>query len=237
MNTQNTYITWIVGVLAVAAIIGVGVWYSMSRVEAPTDTDVIVDVSTSTPATTTPSTGTNTSGTTATTSTSGSAAQTAATKKAQFDAAMTKGDAAYKAGNYQQARISWEAAAKIDPTGYNVFASLGQLYAVNIKDNAKAELNYLMAIKNTPAPYSAPLYRTLYDFYKSTNRDFSAIERMLKDSIARTPAATEFYVLLAREYKAMQLFPEARVQYDAAIAAAGTNTTLVSQLQAERNSF
>lgn len=237
MNTENNYVTWAVGLVVIALIIGSGIWYSVSKVEVPAESDLVIDVSTSTPATTTPSAGTTPDTSAPTETPAPSEAQAAAAKKAQFDAEMKKGDDAYKAGNYQQARTAWEAAAKIDPSGYNVFASLGQLYAVNLKDNAKAELNYLMAIKNTPAPYSAPLYRNLYDFYKNTNRDFSAIERILKDAIARTPAATEFYVLLAREYKAQGLLPEARLQYDAAIKSAGTNATLVAQLQAEKASF
>lgn len=232
MNTSENNRGLLIAIAVVVLIlIGAGIWYSMRGVESSNSEDISIDVSTSTPATTTPTTATSSA------SSAPSAEAVAAKKKADFDAQMTKGNTAYKAGNYEQARISWEAASKTDPTNYNSFASLGQLYAVNLKNNTKAEVNYLTAIKNTPAPYSAPLYRNLYELYRSTNRDFSAIERILKDAIARTPTATEFYVLLAREYKAMQLYPEARVQFDAAIRSAGTNATLVAQLEAEKASF
>ena len=64
-------------------------------------------------------------------------------------------------------------------------------------------------------------------------------EDTLKAAIASNSKAVHFRVLLARYYKDAGRTAEAKAQYDAAIAKARElgNTTLATQLEAERSSF
>jgi len=221
------------GILVVAAI-GMGVYYFTTKPFALPPADQGSLVATSTNATSTVQ-GTSTS----------SVPSTPTTPSTQPDgptltSLIDIGSEAYGAKNFVKARDSWEQASKAYPQNYFSFAGLAELYAKYLVDYKKAEANYKMAITNSPPGSSAGMYQNLYDFYLYTTKaDPITLENTLKEAIQKNPRAVEFSVLLARRYQASGRIAEAKAQFDVAIQAATTakNTTLVAQLQTEKDSF
>lgn len=86
-------------------------------------------------------------------------------------------------GDYDGAIISWEYAGKLSPTDYISVANIGNLYAYNIKDNAKAISYYEKAIKK--APSQVYLYAQLAGIYLDIMNDktnaLEVINRGLKN--------------------------------------------------------
>jgi tetratricopeptide (TPR) repeat protein len=66
-------------------------------------------------------------------------------------------------GDYEGARDAWEFASLIRPENSLSFHNLGDLYGSYLKDMPKAELNYLVSLKNDPANVNA--YLNLADLY------------------------------------------------------------------------
>ncbi|MEK7612041.1 MAG: hypothetical protein AAB407_01745 [Patescibacteria group bacterium] len=80
-----------------------------------------------------------------------------------FDAWMRIGIIKVFFNNYFGARDVWEYTSIIFPKNSLSYLNLGNLYSAHLKDNQKAEQNYLRAINNDP---SLPqLYVALADFY------------------------------------------------------------------------
>lgn len=139
-------------------------------------------------------------------------------------------------GDYQGAVAAWSYVTKLYPKDQVAFDNLGDLYANFIKDYAKADANWLAAIKiktNDPAPY-----RDLFTLYTTTSYrpSANAAENILKQGIAANPKAVDLQVLLARYYKAAGRIADASAEYDAAIGNANAQglTSLAAELATEK---
>lgn len=67
--------------------------------------------------------------------------------------------------DFDGARDAWEYVTVLYPNDPLAFENLGNLYALYLRDNAKAEYNYKKAIENNPIEPS--FYIALADFYKN----------------------------------------------------------------------
>ncbi|MBM3272151.1 hypothetical protein FJY94_02615 [Candidatus Kaiserbacteria bacterium] len=138
------------------------------------------------------------------------------------------------AGDYRGAAEAWEFVSKLYPTNPTSFSNLGDLYKNYLRDNTKAETNYLTSIKNYPQNIDA--YRALAELYASGFRGGSAAEDILKKGIQAAPQAIDLQVLLARYYTSVGRSADAAKTYDAAITAAKSagDTSLATSLEAEK---
>lgn len=138
------------------------------------------------------------------------------------------------AGDHKGAAQAWEFVSSVYPTNPLSFSNLGDLYKNYLHDNAKAEQNYLTAIKNYPENIDA--YRALAEMYAAGYRGGSSAQDVLQKGIQANPSAVDLHVLLARYYVSTGKTAEAAASYDAAIALAKkqNNTTLAAALTAEK---
>lgn len=100
--------------------------------------------------------------------------------------------------DFEGARDAWEYVTVLYPSDPLAFENLGNLYALYLHDNAKAEYNYKKAIENNPSEPS--FYIALADFYKlfdTSKKDkvpeviFSGLDR-IKDANLYLYLATYF---------------------------------------------
>ncbi|MBI2096205.1 MAG: hypothetical protein HYT43_01060 [Candidatus Taylorbacteria bacterium] len=100
-----------------------------------------------------------------------------------------------------------------------VFVNLGELYHLYLKNYAKSELNYRMAISKLPVNLSS--YSGLHELYKySYKKETAAAADILKEGISKNPEAIDLMVLLARYYEEKKDFVSARLYYEKAAAEA-----------------
>jgi tetratricopeptide (TPR) repeat protein len=92
-------------------------------------------------------------------------------------------------GDYWGAKEAWEYIGAIRPLNSVSFNNLGDLYAYYLKDNKKAEENFLVAIKN--GPDQVYIYRNLYDFYLNVLKDSTKAKAILEKGIATNPATSQ----------------------------------------------
>lgn len=105
-------------------------------------------------------------------------------------------------GDYNGARDAWEYAKVINPNVVVPWNNLADLYQFYLKDYPKAELNW----KKTFALDATYIqgYRGLYYLYVySMPEKTSEIPAMLKDAIAKNPAANDLKVLLDEYEKSL----------------------------------
>jgi len=98
-------------------------------------------------------------------------------------------------GDYEGARLAWEYASALSPTNILSFINLGDLYGYYLHDNAKAEQNFLSAIKNAPSEVST-YFRTA-DFYKDVLKDVAKARAIVQKGIDANPSSQELKDLLA----------------------------------------
>ena len=91
-------------------------------------------------------------------------------------------------GDYEGAREVWEYASAIRPQNSISFNNLGELYAYQLKDNAKAEENYKKAIENDPS--AIYIYRNFFDFYRYFAKDTAKARAILEQGIAANPTTS-----------------------------------------------
>lgn len=92
-------------------------------------------------------------------------------------------------GDYEAARDIWEYAGKIRPQNSTSFQNLGYLYAYYLKDNKKAEENYLKALEN--GPDQVYIYRNTYEFYRYAMKDDARAKEILKKGIELNPDTSQ----------------------------------------------
>jgi len=92
-------------------------------------------------------------------------------------------------GDYEGAKECWEYAAAIDPQSPTPFNNLGDLYANYLKDNKKAEENFLKAIEN--GPEQIYIYRSVYDFYRYVMKDDAKAKQILEQGIKANPGSSQ----------------------------------------------
>jgi predicted Zn-dependent protease len=160
-----------------------------------------------------------------------------ATNQYDLPAWVDLGTIREEAGDYAGAEAAWNYVTKLAPTSPTGYANLGSLYFTDLKNYPKAEANFLTEIKY--APHDTNIYKNLFSLYTDTSYKSStdAAVNILKQGIQNNPQAIDLYIILARYYKAHGESANAKIEYDAAIAAAKTsgNTSLVETIQAEAN--
>jgi tetratricopeptide (TPR) repeat protein len=92
-------------------------------------------------------------------------------------------------GDYEGAKECWEYAAVVNPKSPTPFNNLGDLYAHYLKDNKKAEENFLIAIKN--GPDQIYIYRSLYEFYRYVMKDNAKAKQILERGISANPNTSQ----------------------------------------------
>lgn len=92
-------------------------------------------------------------------------------------------------GDYEGAREAWEYVNTIRPLNSISFNNLGDLYAYYLKDNKKAEENFLTAVKN--GPEQVYIYRNLYDFYRNVLKDDTKAKAILEKGVAANPDSSQ----------------------------------------------
>jgi len=92
-------------------------------------------------------------------------------------------------GDLEGAREYWEYAAFLKPQSPIPFNNLGDLYANYLKDNKKAEENFLIAIKN--GPDQIYIYRSFYEFYRYVMKDNVKAKQILEQGINANPNTSQ----------------------------------------------
>ncbi|HEY9584486.1 MAG TPA: hypothetical protein VJI33_02840 [Candidatus Paceibacterota bacterium] len=87
--------------------------------------------------------------------------------------------------DYEGAREAWEYVVKLSPKYPTAFANLSDLYGYYLKDNVKAEANYLKAIENDPT--FPNYYIRASDFYREIVNDLSKAKAILIRGLATIP--------------------------------------------------
>ena len=153
--------------------------------------------------------------------------------KYDFNMWVNLGSVRHMAGDEQGAKEIWEYVSLVWPSNAASFNSLGDLYANFLKDYAKAESNYLIAIKNKPADTNP--YKNLFTLYYNAGYNKNKAEGILKQGIAAVPKAVDMQVLLARYYRDNGRTVEAKAEYSLAISNAQSQgqTDLATTLQTE----
>ncbi len=88
-------------------------------------------------------------------------------------------------GDYEAAKEIWEYANILSPSNSVSFNNLGDLYAYYLKDNKKAEENFLKAVKN--GPDQVYIYRNLYEFYRFALKNDAKAKKILQQGITANP--------------------------------------------------
>jgi tetratricopeptide (TPR) repeat protein len=100
-------------------------------------------------------------------------------------------------GDYEGARECWEYVVFLNPQNSIAFNNLGDLYANYLKDNKKAEENFLKAIEISPSQIY--IYRSLYDFYYYVEKDTAKAKQLLEQGIAANPSSSQDLKILLDE--------------------------------------
>ncbi len=104
-------------------------------------------------------------------------------------------------GDYEGTKEVWEYAGKIRLESSTPFNNLGDLYAYYLKDNKKAEENFLKALENDLKNNS--LYRNLYDFYRYVIKDDDKAKEILKKGIEFNPDSSQDLKYLLDNYDSL----------------------------------
>ncbi|MDP3771781.1 MAG: hypothetical protein Q8Q94_00185 [bacterium] len=130
-------------------------------------------------------------------------------------------------GDYEGARDAWEYAGAIRPKNVVSFANLGEIYASYLKDAAKAEKNFKIAIANKPDEPAA--YITLSDFYSAEKRVQDAIDILLKGNTAN-PTSVDVIKMLGRRYEEVKNYMEAILWWQKVLVLEPGNAAVAAEI-------
>ena len=97
-------------------------------------------------------------------------------------------------GDYEGAKQAWEYAMLIEPGSFVVRGNLGDLYAYYLKDNKKAEDNYLKALELGPSQIY--LYYKTAEFYRDFLNDSQKAKGIVQIGLKLSPDSSELQSLL-----------------------------------------
>jgi len=97
-------------------------------------------------------------------------------------------------GDYDRAKEAWEYAIVLNPSNSVSHHNLGDLYAYFLKDNVKAEENFLKAIEN--APSDIYLYFKMSEFYMDVMGDIGKARAIVERGMEANPNSDELKQLL-----------------------------------------
>ena len=98
------------------------------------------------------------------------------------------------AEDYEGAREAWEYAAYLSPNSV-AHQNLGDLYAYYLHDNAKAEDEFIEAIRLSPS--AEYLYFKATEFYRDVLKDLVKARAIVEKGIAANPSSTDLKSLLS----------------------------------------
>lgn len=130
-------------------------------------------------------------------------------------------------GDYEGARDAWEYAGAIRPKNAVSFANLGEIYASYLKNPAKAEKNFKIAIANQPNAPGA--YITLSDFYSAEGRAQDAIDILLKGNTAN-PKSVDIIKMLGRRYGEVKNYTQAILWWQKVLALEPGNAAVAAEI-------
>ncbi len=135
-------------------------------------------------------------------------------------------------GDYAGAALYWEYVSELYPQNSISFGDLGDLYTGFLPNIAKAEANYVIAIKNVPTAVDA--YRNLFNLYISEKKNAEALA-LLQKGVKANSNTFDLQLLLARYYRDAGNTTLAKTYYDQAISIAQKlgNTSAVQAFQSE----
>jgi len=96
--------------------------------------------------------------------------------------------------DYEGAKMAWEYAKLIDLNNFVVRANLGDLYAYYLRDNVKAEENYLEALKQGSSQIY--LYYKTAEFYRDFLEDNQKAKEIVQIGLNLNPNSPELQSLL-----------------------------------------
>ena len=133
-------------------------------------------------------------------------------------------------GDYAGAEAVWIHAGELRPKNSTSFHNLADLYVNFIKDYAKAEAAYRVAIANSLGEEKNPyFYRNFYSLYKDYLKDDQKAEATLLQGITDNPTSSDLQLLLGIFYKEKGSIDQAIEHYEQGIA-----LSLVDNLAAEQ---
>ncbi len=95
--------------------------------------------------------------------------------------------------DYEGARQIWEFLARTNPKQPGPYVNLASLYAFELKDPVRAELNFAHAIGIWPK--EVVVYRNAYEFYRYVQKDDAKAKEILQKGIAETESTDLRYLL------------------------------------------
>lgn len=93
------------------------------------------------------------------------------------------------AGDYTSAAEIWEYVVLINPDNFTAYNNLGDIYAYYLKDNKKAEKNFVKAMEK--GPEEIYIYRNAHDFYKNVLKDDARARQILEKGIELNPDTSQ----------------------------------------------
>lgn len=97
-------------------------------------------------------------------------------------------------GDYEGVKSAWEYAKLLSPTNFVVRGNLGDLYAYYLKDNQKAEENYLRALEMGSTQIY--LYFKTAEFYRDFLKDNQKATEIIQKGLEISPNSPELQSLL-----------------------------------------
>lgn len=97
-------------------------------------------------------------------------------------------------GDYDGAKQAWEYAKLLDTSNFVVRGNLGDLYAYYLRDNTKAEENYLKALELGPS--QVYLYYKTAEFYRDFLLDTQKAKEIVQTGLLKNPNNPELQSLL-----------------------------------------
>lgn len=127
--------------------------------------------------------------------------------------------------DYQGAEEAWKFAVLLRPKEFLAFNNLGVLYWQYLVDYAKAEDNFLKAIKNDPSQIM--VYQNLHELYRYSYKEkFDLADDILLQALKQEPKNVGILTTLGQYYKETGNKEKARTYYEKALAADPSNKAL-----------
>ena len=96
--------------------------------------------------------------------------------------------------DYEGAKLVWEYAKLLNPNNFVIRGNMGDLYAYYLRDNQKAEENYLEALKLGPT--QTYLYFKTAEFYRDFLKNDQKAREIIQAGIELSPNSLELQSLL-----------------------------------------
>ena len=122
--------------------------------------------------------------------------------------------------NYIGTRDAWEYAKIVNPEDAVAYFNLGELYGYEFKEPAKAEENYLSALRLNP--YHLDYYIGLANFYEDVPKDLKKAEGVLLSALDKIPhTEPNLFAQIGAFYRDQKNYTKAIEYFEKALNSAG----------------